>query len=81
MSSIEDPEELCMSSISAFVELCMSRNCNAGRQADRQAGRPNRVISEARPGQTRVDEKKVAESYVPRARRRARRYETTFVRD
>ena len=36
--------------------------------------------------ETRVVEKKVAgtvvaENYVPRARRRARRYETTFVRD
>ena len=52
MSSIEDPEE-----------LCMSRNCFAGRQTDRQTGRqadmqtdrqtdrPNRVNSEARPGQ------------------------------
>ena len=62
----------------------MSRNCNADRQTykhtDRQANRPNRVNIEARPGQ-KVAGTVVAENYVPRARRRARRYETTFVRD
>ena len=66
----------------------MSRNCFAdrqtGRQTDRQTGRqtgrPNRPNSEARPGQ-KVAGTVVAENYVPRARRRARRYETTFVRD
>ena len=55
MSSIEDPEE-----------LCMSRNCFADRQADRQTGRqadrPNRVNTEARPGQ-KVAGTVVAESY------------------